>query len=1135
MGLGLSLPWMLCWLATATIPLVLARHALRRPRRVRWGPTDLLAAAARSRHFTRGGLPWPLLVVRGLVLASAATAAARPFLAGPVADVLRPERPASHAAGGDRRIVILGGSATGVVPDDATLPAFAAAVESLAATPAAAPDAGAGPRPEVVALDLADLDGLPAAPRALLVLGDQPPPAPSVARRLAAAVAAGDSLLVCLGPQSIGDEDGRRRTSAWLEEMAGITVDGRTSLADSGVDVADALATDPRAGARSDGFATLPGPRVLAAAALGGRSATILARAAPGGLPLVVEVRHGLGTICVSALPMSLPATARADDDWSDIAAWPAFVPFVDRLVSHLLGEAARRDPPDAARTTATILPLAPALIAVAIAALLADWWLSRSMAGAGMDRPAMLPTLGRIAALVILATMAAAWTRLPAAASPPSARRPVALLVDTSPSMGSATKATAGPTRLTEAVGALASAVDGPGPLDRIAGDRTIELFTAATQIATIGTYPRAAVALRELVPAPAASASSRIGDAVESLLATADDGGAADRLPAAIMIASDGAITAGHSWATAARSAAGRGVPLVAIPVAHADGGTGPLPPGFRLTKIEPPRLCHAAEPFAIDVHAEATAADGPLEVAVAESGRVLARGVLAPEPAAGGMFARFAGRLTVPAGFADAGSRLASPVVLVGLPGAAETPLATCPLAVTDAPTRVLLIESAPRFEHRFLARLLARDAAFVAETCLLDPRPGGAVASAPLPRSTAEWTRYDVVVLGDVAADPAVDRADAWRSLREAAIEDGIGIAWIPGGRWWNDPDPGLSWLPAVPGGMTATSEPHRLLPASAVRADAWLPFDAWLPVDASLPSAAGRAHAGAGGADAFRPEIFQLLRSAALRPTARIIASCVPVAGPRPESATDAAIVVDRIGAATILGHLCETWRWQRDDPRAYATYWRRNLLRLAASHQLDRLFPVTLRVHPAAPVAGEPVRLDVAASRTAAPLTGCHVEVTARGAVPSAEPRRIPLPAAGLGGTTSVVIDGLAAGLHTARLVPPADAPSAASGAIDIVVTDPAVERPDGGAAVTAFAAAARASGGAVVRLDEIGSLPETLAAVASRADATAAKAAGRADPPGGLSSRGMAHLLLATLVAVAITAWWQPRPGVTP
>jgi hypothetical protein len=49
MGLGLSLPWMLCWLATATIPLVLARHALRRPRLVRWGPTDLLAGSTTVR------------------------------------------------------------------------------------------------------------------------------------------------------------------------------------------------------------------------------------------------------------------------------------------------------------------------------------------------------------------------------------------------------------------------------------------------------------------------------------------------------------------------------------------------------------------------------------------------------------------------------------------------------------------------------------------------------------------------------------------------------------------------------------------------------------------------------------------------------------------------------------------------------------------------------------------------------------------------------------------------------------------------------------------------------------------------------------------------------------------------------
>jgi hypothetical protein len=1141
MGLGLSLPWMLCWLATATIPLVLARHALRRPRLVRWGPTDLLAAAARSSRLTRGGLPWLLLLVRGLVLAAAATAAARPFLVGTAAGMrvsLGGAVPRATATDGGRRIVILTSSQTAPPWVGATLPALAAAVESLAAAPVAAPGPGTGPRPEVVKLDPADLHTLPAAARSLVVLDDQPPPTPSDARRLAAAVAAGDSLLICLGPQSVGDEDARRRTSAWLEEMAGITVDGRVSLADSCIDVADGLATEPRTDAGpsaptgAGGFATLPGPRVLAAAGLGGRPATILARAAPVPLPLVVEARHGLGTICVSALPMSLPATGRADDAWSDIAAWPVFVPFVDRLVSRLLDAAALKAPPDAARPTAAMLPLAPALIAIASAALLADWWLSRRMAGAAMDRPATLPTLGRAAAVAILATMAAAWARLPAATARPAARRHVAVVVDTSPSMGTVVTGTAGPTRLAEVLAALANPGDGPSPLDRIAGDRPVELFTAATRLTPIGTHPpaAAAAALHELAPAPDAAASSRIGDAVESLLATAEStGGAHDRLPAAIIIASDGAITAGHSWATAARTATGRGVPLVAIPVASAGAATGSLPPGFRITLLEPPRLCHAAEPFAIDVHAEATAADGPLEVvlAAADAGRVLARGMLAPEPAADGMFVRFIGRLTVPAGFGAAGSGLASPVVLVGRPGATATPLATCPLAVTDAPIRVLLIESAPRFEHRFLSRLLARDAAFAVETCLLDPRPAGVVATAALPRSTAEWNRYDVVVLGDVAADAAVDsaaaRADAWRSLREAATADGIGIAWIPGSRWWTDPDPGLAWLPAVPGGMASSSTPCRLRPVSAGRADAW------------LPSTAGRLAAGSGGDDAFEPEIFRGLRAAALRPTARIIASCRPVDGPRPEPATDAAIIVDRIGAATILGHLCETWRWQRDDPQAYAAYWRQNLLRLAVPHQLDRLFPATVRVHPAAPVTGEPVRLEIVPSRTAAPLAGWQVEVAARGADLPGGPRRIPLSAAGLGGATTVVIDGLAAGLHTARLVPPADTPSAAPAAVDLVVTDPPVEMPDGTAAVMAFAAAARASGGAVVRLDAITSLPETLATIESRATAAAVPAAGRADQPGRLSSRGLAHLLLATLVAVTAAAWWQPRRGATP
>ncbi len=88
----------------------------------------------------------------------------------------------------------------------------------------------------------------------------------------------------------------------------------------------------------------------------------------------------------------------------------------------------------------------------------------------------------------------------------------------------------------------------------------------------------------------------------------------------------------------------------------------------------------------------------------------------------------------------------------------------------LAVTDERTHVLLIDSRPRWEFRYLKNLLAtRDTTVRLQHVLLEPigvkdRPGAAVVPASatrddpeataLPVSEAEWMKFDVVLLGDV---------------------------------------------------------------------------------------------------------------------------------------------------------------------------------------------------------------------------------------------------------------------------------------------------------------------------------------------------------------------------------------------
>jgi hypothetical protein len=1146
-GLSLPLPWMLWWLAAAIIPLLLARLAMRRPTVVRWGPSELLSQAARSSRITRGGVPWLRVIVRGLLLATAATAAARPLWRPPAGMTgLRSTVVGRQVVAGasDSRIAILSPETASDDTDAAV--AIRRGLESLAGTAGTlgrSPEDDAAP-PTVVEAAVHDLPLLPTAPRSLLILADQPPPAAADTRRLTAAVEAGAGLLVCIGPRAVADAEDCRRLSNWLDELAGVTVAGRLSLDDAAIEVAESLSAPAAA---DTGVTTLAGPGVTEAADLVVvRPATVLARATPMGRPLLVESRRGRGVVCVSALPLAF--SMRGDGGmaaaWSDLAAWPAFIPFIDRLVTRLLAASAAAAPGSTEFAAATssrrptpVVPLAPPLLAVAIACLLADWWLSSRAADQVADSfAAALPHAGRAVALAVLATMGLAWAGLPAGRQRSAVgRRPVALLIDNSPSM--AGRSAAPPRgRLDAVLEALTTPATRGSPLEQVAGDRPLAVFAAAADLVPLGEFPGGApaAAIHGLEAVAPAASASRIGTAIEAIIQAGDDGRSDDGppLPAAIVVASDGAITAGASWASAARMAAVRGVPLVAIPAAADEGSAGHAPPpGFRVTSIRTPRLCRSDEPLAVVVEAEATAPAGPLELrmSAAAGGPTLARASLDSSPSADGMSARFSGRLTAPPGsFTGTEPRLVSPVISVyHAAAAAESAVAalTCPLAVADAPLRVLFIESAPRFEYRFLERLLSRDRAFDVQTCMLDPRALGRSRTLPLPLERSEWNRFDVVILGDVpaAAQPA-DRAASWRTLREAAAKDAVGIAWLPGPLSWNDPDAGLSWLPAVPGGIADSSMPRRLQATAGGRTGGWLP-----PAE------------DAAGGTGLHPEVFAVLRPAFLRPTARIIVRAAA------NDASAPAAFVDRLGSATILGQLCETWRWRRHDERAYAAYWRGVLRRLAEPHQLGRLLAATPAVRPSAPVAGDAVQIEIVPTRGDVPLAGWHVEVTSRS--PTSPPRdgdvagvtgARTLPAADVGGSALVTIAGLSAGLHAVRLVPPdgaaTDGVAPAPLVHELIVAEPVIETAESPSATAAMERAARESDGEAVGIDTIARLPDAVAAAAARAErATGASSAVAAGGwPGWLGSPAAANLLLLLLVLAAVGTWWQRR-GASP
>ena len=1233
MGLGISLPWMLCWLAATVIPLLLALLAMRHPRVVRFGPTAMVARAARRSRLTRSGVPLPLTIVRSLLLACATVAAARPFLPAPVGlpRILTTlsgqagERLAASNAGAGSKIEILSDRANASADGDAVSPTLALhrAIEALVTSGSsfdalsAAGVAGPPPPTTIALVSTNDAARGPPGGRLLMILCAGAVPGAADAERIAAAVEAGAGLLVCIGPQSLAESD-RRRISAWLDPLAGITIEGRQATAAASIEVSDVLAvpitaagqrpapigfTMPADLAPLNGFVALPGPSVMACADIRLRNAapdqtpaSILARTVPGDRPLLVAARHGRGIVCVSALPLTLQpraTTAAADTAaaWSDLAAWPVFVPLVDRLLTRLLGTAAATPPgPDNAAIQAasrsrppalTQFPLGPALIVIALACALLDWLLSSIITGGTAVGGFMV---GRwIAHVAVLASLVAIFVtsrhRPPAAELEDAAGRHVALLLDVSPSMAdrdlpAATRDGHRLTRLEAVVDALtlsavpaARAPGTPGSvLDRLALKRGVRLSTVAAAVTPLGNYPHDATAseIRDLGTLSSSAHASRLADAIETMLDDSDEDGG-HRLPDAILIATDGVITTGASWAQAAQAARRRGVPLVAIPVGGdgTDHTTGFLPAGFRWTEISSPRLCLSTEALTIDVWAEAAVNAGPLEIMlledIASTAEALAKGVLEPQLDSIPTMApcRFSGRITVPpGGFGAVGSTLLSPVVSVGsgrVDGESrrKATATTIPVAVTDARIRVLMVENVPRYEWRFLQHLLAADARFEVETCLLAGRnTAGMRQTASLPQSAADWNQYDVVVLGDVSAgdlpvaasafgDAAADDTLAWEGLRQAAGDDGIGIAWIPGPNWWRNPNGGPTWLPAAPSGRRPlpASGPLTLRFAAASRADGLISVSGtWLPTEVTVPL------------ESFHPEVFAVLQPVSLRPTARILATAVPAA--RTAAAGEAqppAVIVDRLGAATVLGQLCETWRWRQNHTTAYENYWRHAVRRLAEPHLLGRLFAATIDIRPLAAEVGEPIRIDVVPTRANADVTNwrlmlesqpcivSHIaDTTPQSASTDARvPRQIALlDRHGTGGTSTATVAGLAPGFHTLRLLPPVagvgQLPSAPV-VRDFIVMQPTLEVPGGSAGTGPLEAAARATGGAVVPLADIATLPETLAEILKSAASNPAQPEKGREPATlrWLSTQAAAHLLMVCLVAACVATWW--------
>jgi hypothetical protein len=111
-------------------------------------------------------------------------------------------------------------------------------------------------------------------------------------------------------------------------------------------------------------------------------------------------------------------------------------------------------------------------------------------------------------------------------------------------------------------------------------------------------------------------------------------------------------------------------------------------------------------------------------------------------------------------------------------------------SAPIAIREEKLRVLVIESTPRWEYRYLRNALSRDPGVEVSCLLFHPgltKPGGGNKDyiKAFPNGLDELSKYDVVFLGDVGVGDGQLTAEQCRLLKGIVEHQASGLVFLPG--------------------------------------------------------------------------------------------------------------------------------------------------------------------------------------------------------------------------------------------------------------------------------------------------------------------------------------------------------------
>jgi hypothetical protein len=291
------------------------------------------------------------------------------------------------------------------------------------------------------------------------------------------------------------------------------------------------------------------------------------------------------------------------------------------------------------------------------------------------------------------------------------------------------------------------------------------------------------------------------------------------------AVVLLSDGDWNTGEPPAQAATRLRMRGVPVFAVPL-----GSETRLPDVDLTSFDVPTFAIAGKPLRVPFTIESSLPRD--EAAIVEmkssTGEVITKSVVIPA------MSRLQDVITwKPEKPGEL--KLTLTVPKTGQERLLDNNTVEAPLAIRKEQLRVLLIESFPRWEYRYLRNALERDPGVQVNCLLLHPDLGKTGAGrgylAAFPKDD-ELAKYDVVFLGDVGTDKGQLTTEQCGALQKLVRDQAAGLVFMPGLRGhegslqgtalgellpvvWDDTQP-RGWGTSAPGRFALTETGVRSL-------------------------------------------------------------------------------------------------------------------------------------------------------------------------------------------------------------------------------------------------------------------------------------------------------------------------------